>query len=537
MKKFKLSLVVSVLLILVLSLSACGGNSFSSFYDNDGLNEKRATPTTFTQLDLKGEIVDMGGNLIGFNSEEVDANDANITNQVITVYDLEENKVIGKYSVDKSKYELDVSFDAYLDVDYYVIDSEDLETGIVATTIYNESGVQVYSIDDVGEIKLFKQYFDLMLINDEAYRIGEDGTIKKAFDLNPMSDYTYSLTMKIDDYYYGTKNGAIIVLDEELNLLRIIDEPSYARNFKYFALENGDVFVQYWIEEATDAEDYTFIDGDAKITLVSKIIDVDNGDEDEVDLDYIINNLTPNDAVISSYGTYMSTDFDNTIYNSSIDNFVQTAIKIENQRLLSGATEVCTLSLTNSGKVDGVLEKTIAGQLNQIEVIGENAYILTNSLGQNYLVNEDGDAIGEVVANIRSNGNVYYNNDAVYSAKLKKIYDLKENGYTVSSAVDGGLLLKKTVDSVASYYLLQDGTSEPQLIENFEKSLYNMLYVTKVTGETEVQYKYYTYNGLELYTSNLLYDAYVGTKSATLLVNATTDADTGITTYSYLRVS
>ena len=70
MKKFRLSLVVSVLLILVLSLSACGGNNFSSFYDNEGLSEKRATPTNFSKLELSGEIADLGKNLIGFNSEE-----------------------------------------------------------------------------------------------------------------------------------------------------------------------------------------------------------------------------------------------------------------------------------------------------------------------------------------------------------------------------------------------------------------------------------------------------------------------------------
>lgn len=536
MKKFRLSLVVSVLLILVLSLSACGGNNFSSFYDNEDLSEKRATPTNFSQLELSGEIADLGENLIGFNSEEVDANDSNITNQVITVYDLEKNQVVGKYSVDKSKYELDISFDVYLDVEYYSINVEDLDSGITATTFYNASGVQVYSIDDVSKIKLYKQYFDLMLINDEAYRIGKDGTFEKAFDLNAMSDYTYSLTMKIDDYFYGTKNGTSVVLDEELNLLRVIEAPSYARNFEYFPLENGDVLVQYWVEESTDAEDYTFIYGDEKITLVSKIIDVENGDEEEIELDYIIDSLTPNGSVVYYYGTYISGDFDNSSYNSSIDNFVEEATKIENERLLNGATEVCTLSLTNGGRVDKVLEKTIAGQLNDIRVVDENAYILTNSLGQKYLVNEDGDVIGEVSTGLYSNGHVYYNDDAVYSAKLKKIYDLEENGYTVSSAVDGGLLLKKTVENVASYYLLQDGTSEPQLIENFEKSLSGMLYVTKVTGDNGVEYKYYTYNGVELHTSNASYNVRFATESAMLLVNATTDTNTGIITYTYYRV-
>jgi hypothetical protein len=192
------------------------------------------------------------------------------------------------------------------------------------------------------------------------------------------------------------------------------------------------------------------------------------------------------------------------------------------------------VSLSDSGKINGKLNEMFDDMQYLPEQISADHYVYEDRFGREYLLNAEGEQLGEISAIIGRNETYLYTENKIYTYDLQVAYNLTSNKMTVLYNLDNALLLtdeegavflfdaKKSITPIADFDNTFNSVHEGsyRIIEFKSRSLFCVAEVS----EEQTLYYYYNDSGTLLYTSNirlsLVTTSYDGTASLYTGTNA-----------------
>ena len=429
MKK-KLLVLVAMLLCVVTVLSSCASSMrFGKVVGDGTYNDENPTLTTTVKLDVTGTLNTSKGDLAYFKGSNAEGK------TVSTVYNLATGTTV--WSATASLENADsktttvthsVALYEQWDASWFMVTTTTAVVSLTDTGSTTETKKAISLRNAKGEefgTSANKHaaepdtWLDLIRFDGKVYRIANDASIAYAFDMSDLSRMPISTNIndaKVGDYYVGEYG----IFDSNLNLVYADYVPSYAVNADIHSLSNGNALIQYWVEQDSMSDDYDFISNyttggylpigltDAKkYNLVTKLLNVEKGTLKEIKCDFYVDQ-------VESHQAY-DEDWD---YNEDIKNLAYVWY-IEDRQLDMSLTAEKLVVLSDKGKVKGIVDDLIENQAcNGIQLVASNRWIVSNKAGQEFLINEKGDVLGEVT-------NIDWENDVTgtYFVLNNKIYD------------------------------------------------------------------------------------------------------------------
>ena len=215
---------------------------------------------------------------------------------------------------------------------------------------------------------------------------------------------------------------------------------------------------------------------------------------------------------------------------ANIDNGIKNIgalYEIKDGYVSSNNEDVLYVDLSNNGKINSVLNDMLDNMLFLPERINADYFVYEDRFRREYLLNNEGEKLGEITAVIGRNETYLYTENKIYTYDLQVAYDLTSNKMTVLYNLDNALLLtdeegavflfdtKKSITPIAdvddTFNSVHEGSY--RIIEFKSRSLFCIAEVSK--GQT--LYYYYNDSGTQIYTSNvrlsLVTTSYDGTAS------------------------
>lgn len=339
-------------------------------------------------------------------------------------------------------------YDAYNDVSiigsnlYMVVEYHD---GIFSSTVYNVDNQKLLTsekeITVTGDI----------LTADNVKCVIDDG------QLLPWSPILSGLSMSSDEpdavqvtekYRHQFTSRTAVVYDENGVMKGFYEFPSYADNTAVFPLNNGNVLLQYVVEVKQidgikiQPEEYDFEQNDVKYKLYSLLLDAETGKTIALTLDCLISELITRYS-LNENGQQVTDKVENIAF----------IIPIENQQV-DTSNEVWTL-MDNDGTTEA-LEKWVAGQDGNPQLISDGIFVVSTQNGRRYLFDSNRKMIGDVTGSTVRNGYVI-TNTTVFDCFGHALVDLAADGFTVDTVADSGVWLRKTMNGNVTNWLLSDG--------------------------------------------------------------------------------
>ena len=339
---------------------------------------------------------------------------------------------------------------------------------------------------------------DLIIFNKKVFRVDANGATT-LLNVGELSDGFECVDYKQGEYYYAYNDKVIAVYDLNAIACCSFRIPSYAEHEDYYVLSNGNVFVQYVVQLADDDKDYDLIADGKKYDLVQKILNVKDGKETDLKTSYYFSELYCRNAVSS-----------NNWFNGlrkDVENIAE-CYPIINKRIDVNYNSVKYLSISNSGEIGGVLNETIAGEVD-FQTISADRIIIYDNLGRKLLCDYSGNIIGEV-SNIEDMTDKYIvGYRKVYDMNLNVIFDYDAQGYTYYYKCNNSIFFSKEVevegDEITNVYVITSDSATPRLIcDEDEFDVYSNLYMTTIENKEDgtVTTTIYNANGTQLFSKN-----------------------------------
>ncbi len=456
MKK-RLLVLTAMMLCVVMALSSCSlftsTVKFKNFVDKDYTPDVNASRTTAGKVDISGNLnEDAGGDKLG-NVIVLQGTNKTTKRTTHTIYNVATNKVIWSgensvtkiadgeetvnYTLQKKTVYLD---DAVNEVTCVVIVVKEIRTvtsfskTVYDVSVWTEDGTEIVTLKDVDENKVLDSIWtaaDLFSIQEKVYRLSKDGGAEFAFDWSSARQKPTGYLTKAGDYYvdYTRYNYdySVSIYDNCLNTVLTYappmydvfetDIPSFDLTNSSHVLSNGNVIVQYVVGQDIMAKKYDFILLGGKYNLHTVLLDVETGKVKELKLDYIIEEVKFGPAT-EDMGV-----------GQEVEN-VAIAYPIEDGRINQNGIAAKLLSVRNDGKIEGALELPLSGMTveNGITAVAHNRWLINTINGRSYIVDENGDVVGEDFDVTQRNGELFLMDNRIYNWNLDVICDLtKEN--------------------------------------------------------------------------------------------------------------
>lgn len=470
MKK-KLLVLTAMMLCVVMALSSCSlfttTVKFKNFVDKDYTPDVNASRTTVNKVDISGKLnEDAGGDKLG-NVIVLQGTNKTTNRTTHTIYNVATNKVIwsGENSVTKlADGEETVNYTLqkktmYLDaavneVTCVVIVIKEIRTvtsfskTVYDITVWAEDGTEIVTLKDVDENKALDSIWtaaDLFSIQEKVYRLSKEGGAEFAFDWSSARQNPTGYLTKAGDYYvdYTRYNYeySVSIYDNCLNTILTYAPPVYdvidseiplfdLRNSSHI-LSNGNVIVQYVVGQDIMAKKYDFMLLGGKYNLHTVLLDVKTGKVKELKLDYIIGEVMFGEAT-EDMGV-----------SQEVEN-VALGYMIEDGRINQSVAATKLLSVRNDGKIEGALELPMTGTTmeNGITAVAHNRWLINTINGRSYIVDENGDVIGEDFDVDQRNGDLFLMDNRIYDWNLDVICDLSKENIEEIYVMDHGVFFK-----------------------------------------------------------------------------------------------
>lgn len=456
MKK-RLLVLTAMMLCVVMALSSCSlftsTVKFKNFVDKDYTPDVNASRTTVNKVDISGKLnEDAGGDKLG-NVIVLQGTNKTTKRTTYTVYNVATNKVIwsgenavnkladGEETVNYTLQKKTVYLDAAVDeVTCLVIVIKEIRTvtSFAKTTyditVWAEDGTEIVTLKDVDKNTVLDSIWtaaDLFSIQEKVYRLSKEGGAEFAFEWSSARQNPTGYLTKAGDYYvdYTRYNYeySVSIYDNCLNTVLTYAPPAYdvidseiplfdLRNSSHI-LSNGNVIVQYVVGQDIMAKKYDFMLLGGKYNLHTVLLDVKTGKVKELKLDYILEEVMFG-AATEDMGV-----------SQEVEN-VALGYIIEDGRINQSGAAAKLLSVRNDGKIEGALELPMTGTTmeNGITAVAHNRWLINTINGRSYIVDENGDVIGEDFDVVQRNGDLFLMDNRIYDWNLDVICDLsKEN--------------------------------------------------------------------------------------------------------------
>ena len=449
MKKVKLILIAALVVLMLLTVTACSGGKVFSTKDYEV--DEAHVYTTATKIDYDGYTYD--GSRANFVLLSLTGTN-NLKTQV--VYDIANKAELGKFidaesATQQTKYT--VSLYSYTPamgenaIGYYVVETR-------VTTIATADVTYSYSLYQTDLIKTFdsdeqlvdvtSRRLDVVTFGDELYRIGADGKLALLRAKNELAFDVPDLDGKNGNDYYDVANNKLYVYDSDLNLKFYYSIQQASQDLMVAPVDTNKYFVQYTVKKFDTDKDYDYFTDEggvlAKYDLVQKVVDAKSGSEKDVDTGLYI------DLIVSRDNMGM-------LFNGIKKNINYIAIGNEIiDKQITIADDTKYFAIEKNGKLGVQLDGTIVNEAN-FNIIANDRVVITDTLGRSYLYDFKEKLIGQV-NNINENTNKYIVSDkAIYDLNLNKVFDIEEAKYEFDRLLGDNVVLTEETDTAINYYL------------------------------------------------------------------------------------
>ncbi|MBQ9099380.1 MAG: hypothetical protein IJY50_08140 [Clostridia bacterium] len=454
MKKRVLA-IMALLLCSLLLLCSCqpAALSFKKAMDTKPTEGKAPVLTTAEKLTVTGTVAATSDDLVLFT--DTDLTEGKTT---YTVYYLADNKVLwtGVANISTSgTTTTTVAQNVVVDEDWFYVETtttavtvkEDATTDTAVTkkiTLFDTKGTEIATAE--GEhVKSPESKLDMIRLNGKVYRENEEGALVEAFAMSDLRDMP-DVNRKVGEFYYGMYDeddmDIILIYDDQLQPLSHYILPSNAimgsqwsditgeYNYMYTpfsVLQNGDVLIQYHVQENVMSEEYDYVVNGNKISLHTLLLNVERNKTKELELDYAVWVAVANEEENEMLQ----------VINDKVDNIAIVSY-IEQEHLDRSYAAMKLVSLSNSAKVKGVLEFVEGQLMGDVKRVAENRWVVKTYYGQQLLLNEKGKVLGEDISAM----DAYFEGGFVAGSKiydwdLNEKYDMAADGITAyQSEVD-----------------------------------------------------------------------------------------------------
>ena len=329
MKKI-LALVASIL-CLVMILASCG--SIKTAKIEDYLNPEYTPEDIVLKKsnyisELEGyELTETNGSFAVFTKitlPNLTKNPDAKTTVSYKLFSIAANKVIA--SAAGTNINCEFSFDENAPIAIIEKTTYNTKTGDILETdytAYDAAGTQLVS--STRAISGATQFADdLILFNNVAYQEDEEtGALTKIKDIPEYVALAEYLDYN-DNYFYAGDDNNVVVYDRDFNFVASWSAPSYAAEEMCIMhlLNDGNLLIQYYYELDSDSAKYDVYEVNetgitVKYDLVSLIFNPEKNSVKELDLDYLVYNVTTNAELQKEYeegNSEFSAEFENIAY-------------------------------------------------------------------------------------------------------------------------------------------------------------------------------------------------------------------------------
>ena len=455
MKKVKLILIAALVVMMLLTVTACSGGKVFSTKDYEA--DEAHVYTTATKIDYDGYTYD--GSRANFVLLSLTGNN-NLKTQVI--YDIANKAEIGKFidaesATQQTKYT--VSLYSYTPVmgenaiGYYVVETR-ITTIATAEVTYSYSLYQADLIktfdSDVQIANVTSRRLDIVTFGDELYRFGDDGKLVLLRAENELAFEVPDLDGKNGSDYYDVANNKLFVYDSNLNLKFYYSIQQASQDLMIAPVDTNKYFVQYTVKKFDTDKDYDYFTDEggvlAKYDLVQKVVDAKSGSEKDVDTGMYIDIIVAQEDM-------------GVLFNGIKKNIKYVAIgnEIINKQITI-AEDSKYFAIDKNGKLGVQLDGTIINEAN-FDIIANDRVVITDTLGRSYLYDFKEKLIGQV-NNVNEYTNKYIVSDkAIYDLDLNKVFDIEAEKCEFVRILGDNVVLSEVTDTAVNYYLF-DGTKK-----------------------------------------------------------------------------
>lgn len=366
-------------------------------------------------------------------------------------------------------------------------------------SLYDVAGNMVVSYsENVGDPT---RVADMYVYNSVAYVETEEGTLEKKMDV-PEYLMLGNITDYNEKYIYAISEN-IVVYNKDLEVESFWNAPGYAEDIEYFILNNGDILVQYTLRLDDMAKKYDIFEvseaGAAeKYDLVSLVIKASNGNEKEVDLDYIIEFLSPN------YELYDEED-ENNMFTSKFQNLARVSYIVDG-RIDETSVRADIVTMDNKGAIKNSVKIADAQIADLPAPVSSGVYAARTTYGI-ALVNARGKvikAMNNTAISIR--GDYIVSDTMIYNFNMESVYNLKENKATVIGEIGSTLYIEAENNETSTVIMaIRDGNPELVCTKTADNgisfAIKDNMECYEIHNSVAGDYKYYTSEGTMLTAS------------------------------------
>ncbi|MBR2473584.1 MAG: hypothetical protein IKB51_00950 [Clostridia bacterium] len=507
MKKAKIISLVALTLCFIMVFASCGAGSMLKYYNTDvepepilaastkvdglGAHSQSVADLVLFVDEQEGKIVYKVYNLatatVVFTYELIEATDGSLLTATVKLYEIGDN------------------------VAYFILTTKK-DGEVTGAKLFGAAGGA--AIAESTTDPEYAEYNDEVIIfNGAAYMLDDKGAIVKSFDVDEFNPITSADVVGLD-YNYYFEDDTIVVKDKKGAFVAGYTVPE-SSEYECFVLYNGNVVIQRFIPLPFDAADYdVYIEG-MKFNIVTEIFNVKKNSAKEVEVDFIIN--TDEGFDFDMYDEIFVEDFDL--------NFAEITYVVD--KLIDESTATYAI-FDNNLKVKATVADTFDGA-KWIE-FNSGVFSVIDEYGNIHVLNEKGDVVKSITISedIGSNNKYIWSDNAVYDYSFTKVYDLKANGYEVSSSGKDYLILTKDTDDGTEYARFYNGTLTVIIAANSTNTYYDGrngeldLYCIRTVSDGNTTYSYYNGAGNLVATYGQRISVVAVTDSGVALVRVST---------------
>ncbi len=360
------------------------------------------------------------------------------------------------------------------------------------TSVYDINGGLVKTVLDKTVATNVTDYAtDLIKIEEEYYRIGENGVISFAFDVDfkTMPSDSSFIGSVFGGYYSVVSGNRIFSYDKNFELKYYYTKPSYATQItsEPIMFDNGNYLIQYRVMVDETSDDFHYVQNGNKYKLITHFVNVAKKTVEEIFCEYVLNAeyYTKGNVKNSDVGLekYMHISDDLAVVVSSDEKF-------EDGYMRSLEDEVI-LGVKGNAKIFPI-ENLVENQKGILIKLPNGKFMAQNVAGQYFVASERGEIIKEININIiKPNKDYFVVGSKIYDSNFNEKVDF--TGYDMGEVLWGVVLLSKEdtteTGTIINYYMYKDGAKTPVNGEVVEVE--DCFFIVKETVDITENYKYY----------------------------------------------